>query len=293
MSIVTKLTYDKTIAEMHSRVHQNRRLELGSESPSLRSSHNGIIFNNDTSSDTDSDGSGGNGSYGSGNRNSFMSISEEGSSPSSMGVGYAFMASARGSRLLQEEELAKISDMAMDTVSDNAVNHHIASLAAERNTRSPSLGKDKRMEYLAKIKNDIITGNTLAHSTTPPPSSPPDNEETWGRRVHRQSFALSQSSDALNLEDRFRDFKDKDKDKDKAKQKKEEKEKLKEEKLRKKQEKKELKTKPKVNTDPPNIATAENSKIMQQLLGIFLLLFSSSPPLSLPFSSSFSSSRSI
>lgn len=272
MSTLTKsLAYDKTIAEMHSTHRLHRRLELGGESPSLRSSGNGILFN-DTSSDSDSDASSGSGSYGSiGNRHSFLNYPEENSSPSAMNVGHAFMTSARGSRLLQEEELARLSDVPMDSIAgEGVVDHRISALTMERNIRSPSLVKNKRVEYLANIKNEFITGNTFAHPSTPPPippSSPPE-EDTWtGKRVHRHSF-LNQSSDGLN------DDKDKDKLKEKekeerAKQKKEEKEKLKEEKLRKKQEKKEFKMmkQTKANTDPPNIASAENSKIMQQLLG--------------------------
>ena len=98
MSTLTKLAYDKTIAEMHTtnRVH-NRRLELGVESPSLRTSGSGLIFNdNGASSDSDSDASNGsNGSYGSFGRHSFINISEEssGSPSSSMGASYAFMTS--------------------------------------------------------------------------------------------------------------------------------------------------------------------------------------------------------
>jgi len=284
MSTITKLAYDKTLAEMHNsnRINQNRRVELGGESPSLRSSSNGILYN-DTSSDSESDTSSGNGSYGSigNNRHSFISINEESSSPSALGVGYAFMSSVRGSKLLQEEDLAKLGDMPIDSMGGEAVSPHLSALMDRNiNMRSPSLGKDKRMEYLNKIKNDFITGNSFAHPSTPPPnppSSPPEMEESWvGKRVHRKSFALSQSSDALQFEEKDKNKdkdkdkdkdKEKDKDKDKVKMKKEEKERQKEEKLRKKQEKKEFKLRAKASTDPPNIVTAENSKIMQQLLG--------------------------
>jgi hypothetical protein len=266
MSTLTKLAFDKTLAEMHNnhRIHQNRRLELGSESPSLRSSGNGILFN-DVSSDSDSDASSGsNGSFGTiNNRHSYLSISDESSSPSSMGVSYAFMSSARGSRLLQEEELARLSDVPIDSVGgEPAVNPHISALTMDRNLRSPSLVKDKRVEYFAKIKNDILTGNTLC--ATPPPmatSSPPDDDSWTGKRVHRHSFALNQSLDSI--EDKRE--KDKDKDKEKAKMKKEEKERLKEEKLRKKLEKKEFKQKVKATTspDPPSIGS-ENSNFLSK-----------------------------
>ena len=202
----------------------------------------------------------------------------------SLGASYAFMSSARGSRILQEEELARISEMArlseMDA-GEGAGNHHMASLlTTERNVRSPSLVKDKRSEYLNKIKNEFIQGNHFAHPSTPPPilpsSSPPDNsshsDEMWtGKRVHRQSFMLSQSSDGVLSDDRQRD-KDKDKDKDKdekARLKREEKEKLKEEKLKKKQEKKEMKMRAKAVTEPPNIANGENNKLLHALGIIF------------------------
>eukprot|EP00026_Physarum_polycephalum_P001826 Phypoly_transcript_01829.p1 GENE.Phypoly_transcript_01829~~Phypoly_transcript_01829.p1 ORF type:complete len:904 (+),score=160.18 Phypoly_transcript_01829:247-2958(+) len=289
MSTLTKLAYDKTIMEMHNTIRmQNKRMELGSESPSLRTSSAGILFN-DTSSDSESDASssgsgsystsGGSystsaGSYGSVGRHSYINISEESSPSSSMSASYAFMTSARGSRILQEEEIAKLADMPMDSTSpggESPVDQRISVLTADRSIRSPTIVKDKRMEFLAKIKNDIITNNTFSQPGTPPPSSPPDGDEPSGhKRVHRHSFIqLGGSGEGIKPKDSDPEDKLKDKDKEKeekAKLKKEGKEKLKEEKLRRKLEKKELK-KAKAMTDPPTILSSENSKIMQQLLG--------------------------
>lgn len=263
MSTLTKLAYDKTLAEMHNnhRINQTRRLELGTESPSLRTSGNGILFN-DASSDSDSDASSGsNGSFGTiSNRHSFLSsFNEESSSPSSMGASYAFMSSTRGSRLLQEEELARLSDMPIDSVGgETAVNPHITALTMDRGVRSPS---HKRTEFLTKIKNDmLLTGNTLCHTPPPMPTSSPDEDSWAGKRVHRHSYALNQSLDSIE------DKRDKDKDKERTKMKKEEKEKLKaEEKLRKKQEKKEFKQRMKATTspDPPSIG-AENTNFLSK-----------------------------
>jgi len=274
-TLLTKLAYDKALVEMHNshRIHQNKRMELGSESPSLRTSSAGILFT-DTSSDSESSdaSSTGSGSYGSIGRHSYINTFDE-NSPSSISASYAFMSSARGSRILQEEEIAKLSDMAMEPGGvESPVDQRISALTMDRNLRSPTLVKDKRMEYLAKIKNELISSsNTFAQPATLPPSSPPDSDEPLGyKRVHRHSFIqLGGSGEGIKGKDSDQEDKQKDKDKEKeekAKLKKEGKEKQKEEKLRKKLEKKELK-KTKAVTEPPTIVSAENSKIMQQLLG--------------------------
>jgi hypothetical protein len=281
MTTLTKSpAFDKAITEMYSsnKVQQNRRLELG-EAASLRTSNNGIQFDNSSSDSDSSDisSNGSTGSYGSfGNRHSFISLSEENSSPSSLSASYAFMTSSRGSRILQEEELARLSDVPIDSIaSDSPVNHHVAGLAAmERNIRSPSLGKDKRTEYFAKIKSEFLQGNAL-HAPTPPPSSSP--EEDWGRRIHRNSARIPSSKDREEGSENS-DRGEKDKNKDPAKKDKKDKDKQKEEKLKKKQEKKELKLKQK--SEALN-NSQDNPRIMQQLLGKirFSVYFQCSSPL--------------
>lgn len=277
MTTFTKLAaYDKAIAEMQnsSRIIQPRR--LGEGSPSLRSSHNGVF---DVSSDSDSDasspGSGG-GGFGSIGRHSFIAISEENNSPSSMGASYAFMSSTRGSRIIQEEELARLGDVPLSGSTEIMIENHFTSL--DRSIRSPTLGKDKRAEYFAQIKSQMMHGTTAFPSTPPPlpPSSSPDLEEVPKRS---RRFSLL-AKDKIDLEKEKSDQENEDKtrkDKDndsKFFDKKKEKEKLKEEKLRKKLEKKELKQRIKAGERESGAPSPENPRIMQQLLGIFLKIIS-------------------
>lgn len=272
MTTFTKLAaYDKAIAEMQttSRIHSKR---LGEGSPSLRSSNNGLFDLSDSDSEAGSPGS--NNGFGSMGRHSFISISEENNSPS-IGASYAFMASSRGSRLLQEEELARLSDVPLGSSNEIMMDTHFAGL--DKGIRSPALGKDKRAEYFAQIKSQMLQGANAFPSTSPPVSSissSPDLEEAPKRSrrfslMAKDKFDLEKEKSDHEAEEKTK--KDKDKENG-ATDKKKEKEKLKEEKQKKKLEKKELKLK-KAAERESGTPSPENPRIMQQFFGIQLNLF--------------------